>query len=111
MRAHIRLNFQMGQLELLLTSAIASTIPGQLVRIPIFGQEGWFTLSDIFVLILAVAFLFYFFFNRIVIVVPKKLMLPVAIFSLFATPVCLILSFPKTVILFEEDKQISLALK
>jgi len=75
----------MGQLELLLTSAIASTIPGQLVRIPIFGQEGNFTLSDILVLILAVAFLFYFFFNRIAIVMPKKLVLPIAIFSLFAT--------------------------
>ena len=84
MRAHIRLIYQMGQLELLLTAAIASIIPGQLVRIPIFGQEGWFTLSDIFVLILAVSFLLYFFFNRIVIVVPKKLMLPVATFSLFA---------------------------
>src|SRR3989344_996233 len=85
MRAHIRLIFQMGQLELLLTSAIASTIPGQLVTIPIFGQEGNFTLSDILVLILAVAFLFYFFFNRIAIVMPKKLVLPIAIFSLFAT--------------------------
>src|SRR3990167_7941306 len=74
----------MGQLELLLITAIASTIPGQLVRIPIFGQEGWFTLSDIFVLILAVAFSFYFFFNRVAIVMPKKLVLPIAIFSLFA---------------------------
>ena len=74
----------MEQLELLLVAAIASAILGQLVRIPIFGQEGWFTASDIFVLILAIVFLFYFFFNRIAIVMPKKLMLPVAIFSLFA---------------------------
>src|SRR3989338_11511803 len=74
----------MGQLELLLITAVASAIPGQLVRIPIFGQEGHFTLSDIFVLILAVSFLFYFFFNRIAIVMPKKLMLPVLVFSLFA---------------------------
>ena len=75
----------MGQLELLLTAAIASIIPGQLVRIPIFGQEGWFTLSDIFVLILAVAFSFYSFFEKVAIVMPKKLVLPIAIFSLFAT--------------------------
>src|SRR3989344_4495836 len=74
----------MGQLELLLITAIASTIPGQLVRIPIFGQEGWFTLSDIFVLILAVAFSFYSFFEKVAIVMPKKLVLPIAIFSLFA---------------------------
>src|SRR3989344_2182195 len=38
----------MGQLELLLITAVISIIPGQLVRIPIFGQEGHFTLSDIF---------------------------------------------------------------
>ena len=74
----------MEQLELLLVAAIASAILGQLVRIPIFGQEGWFTASDIFVLILAIVFLFYFFFNKIAIIIPKKLMLPVAIFSLFA---------------------------
>src|SRR3990167_11512368 len=74
----------MGQLELFLVAAIASTIPGQLVRIPIFGQEGNFTLSDILVLILAIVFLFYLFFNRIAIVMPKKLVLPIAIFSLFA---------------------------
>src|SRR3989344_1059302 len=84
MRAHIRLIYQMGQLELLLITAIASTIPGQLVRIPLFGPSGSFTLSDILVLILAVAFLFYFFFNRIAIVMPKKLVFPVAVFSLFA---------------------------
>ena len=75
----------MGQLELLLITAVISIIPGQLVRIPLFGQEVSFTVSDIFVLILAVAFLFYFFFNRIAIVIPKKIMLPTAVFSLFAT--------------------------
>mgnify|MGYP000152574266 CR=1 FL=1 len=74
----------MGHLELLLITAVISIIPGQLVRIPLFGQEGSFTVSDIFVLILAVAFLFYFFFNRIPIVIPKKIMLPTAVFSLFA---------------------------
>src|SRR3990167_5516839 len=75
----------MGQLELLLITAVISIIPGQLVRIPLFGQEVSFTVSDIFVLILAVAFLFYFFFNRIAIVIPKKIMLPTAVFSLFET--------------------------
>ena len=74
----------MGQLELLLITAVVSIIPGQLVRIPIFGQEAYFTLSDIFVLILAVAFLFYFFFEKVAIVVPKKLMFPVLVFSLIA---------------------------
>lgn len=74
----------MEQLELLFVTAIISIIPGQLVRIPIFGQEGHFTLSDIFVLILAVAFLFHFLFNRIAIVIPKKIMLPVVVFSVFA---------------------------
>src|SRR3990167_396816 len=74
----------MGQLELLLITAVISIIPGQLVRIPLLGSSGSFTLSDIFVLILAVSFLFYFFFEKVAIVVPKKLMLPVVVFSLFA---------------------------
>ena len=74
----------MGQLELLLITAVISIIPGQLVRIPLFGPSGSFTISDIFVLILAVSFLFYFFFNRIPIVIPKKIMLVTAVFSLFA---------------------------
>src|SRR3990167_9429263 len=74
----------MGQLELLLITAVISIIPGQLVRIPLFGQEGSFTVSDIFALILAVSFLFYFFFEKVAIVMPKKIMLPTAVFSLFA---------------------------
>ena len=75
----------MGQLELLLITAVISIIPGQLVRIPLFGQEGFFTLSDIFVSILAVAFLIHFFFKKVAIVMPKKITLPVLVFSLFAT--------------------------
>jgi len=74
----------MEQLELFLIAAITSTISGQLVRISLFGQEGSFTVSDILVLILVIVFLFYFLFNRIAIVIPKKIMLPVVVFSLFA---------------------------
>jgi len=75
----------MGQLELLLITAVISIIPGQLVRIPLLGSSGSFTLSDIFVLVLAVSFLFYFFFEKVAIVMPKKIILPVLVFSLFAT--------------------------
>lgn len=84
MRAHTTLISQMKVLELLLIAVIASIIPGQLVRIPIFAQEGTFTVSDILVLISSAVFLFYSFFNKAVIVIPKKLMLPVGVFSLFA---------------------------
>ena len=84
MRAHITLINQMKALDLLLITVIASIIPGQLVRISIFGQEGSFTVSDILVLILAVAFVLHSFFNKVAIVLPKKLMLPVCVFSLSA---------------------------
>ena len=84
MRAHITLINQMKALDLLLITVIASIIPGQLVRISIFGQEGSFTVSDILVLILAVAFVLHSFFNKVAIVLPKKLMLPVCVFSLLA---------------------------
>lgn len=74
----------MEALKLLLAATIASVIPGQLVRIPLFGPSGSFTISDIFVLILAFTFLLYFFFSKKQIVLPKKLTIPVSIFSLIA---------------------------
>ena len=105
----------MELLKLLLVTAIASVIPGQLVRIPFFPQSGAFTVSDILVVILAVVFLLYFLFraqnpdfqasgeanlearkreprpsgrgdlfNKLPLVVPKNIVLPVSIFSLLA---------------------------
>lgn len=75
----------MGIVKLLLIATLASIIPGQLARLPLFSVSGAVTVSDIFVLTVDLGFLLYAFALKKTLKIPYKIFFPALLFSLSAT--------------------------